>query len=111
MMNVCMYMHAYVCILCVLWLSRVAIGELVKCPLSLSSRQTLARKAVFGGRGDSIQGNSLLGYLKSEVHVGTACVGVGVLVRWCGVMGEGDQVPSSLVEYLKVCVRERELVL
>ena len=74
----------------------------MKCPLSHSSRQNLARTAIFGGHGDSIQGNSLLGYLKSEVHVGTACVGVGVLVRWCEVVGEGEQVPSTLVEHIKV---------
>ena len=74
----------------------------MKCPLSLASRQKLARRAVFGGHGDGIQGNSLLGYLKSEVHVGTACVGVGVLVRWCEVVGEGEQIPSSLVEHIKV---------
>ena len=82
--------------------SLVAIGELVKCPLSLASRQKLARRAVLGGHGDGIQSNSLLGYLKSEVHVGTACVGVGVLVRWCQVIGEGEKIPSTLVDHIKV---------
>ena len=79
-----------------------AIGELVKCPLSLASRQKLALRAVLGGHGDSIQGNSLLGYLKSEVHVGTACVGVGVLCKWCQVMGDGEEVPPPLVDHIKV---------
>ena len=74
----------------------------MKCPLSLASRQKLARRVVLGGHGDSIQGNSLLGYLKSEVHVGTVCVGVGVLVKWCEVIGEGEQVPSPLVDHIKV---------
>lgn len=55
-----------------------------------------------GSHDSGSQGNSLLGYLKSEVHVGTLCVGVGVLVTWCGVIGEGEEVPSSLIEHIKV---------
>jgi hypothetical protein len=78
-----------------------AIGELCKCPLSLTSRQQLARTAVLGGPGNRVQGNSLLGYLKSEVHVGTACAGVGVLVRWCEVLGEGGEVPAPLIDHIK----------
>ena len=76
----------------------------MKCPLSLPSRQKLARRAVLSGDGNSIQGNSLLGYLKSEVHVGTATVGVGVLGKWCGVMGEGEEVPAPLIDHIKVNV-------
>lgn len=75
----------------------LAIEALSRCPLSLASRKQLAHKTVCGS-----QGNSLLGYLKSEVHVGTLCVGVGVLVTWCGVIGEGEEVPSSLIEHIKV---------
>ena len=83
--------------------SHIAIGVLCNCPLSLASRQQLARKTILGGHGNSIDGNSLLGYLKNEVHVGTACVGVGVLVKWCGVIGEGgDEVPTLLLEHIKV---------
>ena len=53
--------------------------------------------------GGGSQGNSLLGYLKSEVHVATLCVGVGVLVKWCEVIGEGEEVPSALIDHIKVC--------
>ena len=80
-----------------------AIEALCSCPLSLASRQQLARKTVLGGgHGSGSQGNSLLGYLKSEVHVATLCVGVGVLVKWCEVIGEGEEVPSALIDHIKV---------
>ena len=68
----------------------------------MASRKELAHKTVCGSQGSGSQGNSLLGYLKSEVHVGTLCMGVGVLVAWCRVIGEGEEVPSSLIEHIKV---------
>ena len=85
-------------------LSPPAVEALSRCPLSASSQQQLARKTVLGSPGNSGHGNGLLGYLKSEVHVGTACVGVGVLVRWCEVIGEGEEVPSVLLDHIKVHV-------
>ena len=81
-----------------------AIEALCKCPLSSASQQHLARQIVLGGQGSISQGNSLLGYLKSEVHVGTMCVGVGVLVRWCEVIAGGEDVPLALIDHLKVQV-------
>ena len=29
-------------------------------------------------------------------------MGVGVLVKWCGVVGEGEAIPSPIIEHLKV---------
>ena len=96
-------MHIYTCTPS-LSLSPPAVQVLSRCPLSSSSQQQLARKTVLGSPGNSGHGNGLLGYLKSEVHVGTACVGVGVLVRWCEVIGEGEEVPSMLLDHIKVHV-------
>ena len=70
--------------------SPTAIEVLSRAPLSSASQQQLACRAVDG----------LLGYLRQEVHAGTAVVGVGVLGSWCGLLRE--EVPKPLLAHLKV---------